>query len=400
MALLTNLLQQWKSSNTVLGLEITDTCLKIAELQLSKRSKPLLTRAVKEPLPPDTVEEGRIKNPLALHSLLQNVVKWNDFRTNRVHFVIPSSVIMVRHLKLPNVDDRSMRRILDFELKHHIHLPFERPYYDHVNLDAGLQTVSQAPRLGFLTGKPKRAVVDTELARKEAAPASAGGSDKFTTAEDLFRDLEPDSESKEQARQADVLLVAAPGDSVDEYASLLKECGLKPLSAEIKPLSLYRIVEAFDGKLAKGTLLMVDVNMTSADISIFYEGHLKITRNVLVNFQTNGQKDKQREDPLFGSFADPDGEFQQSCSELAHEMERLMNFYRYTLNNRDQEFHTTVLTGDPERLQDLSAYLEERLNQAVIQPRMDWLDTRVASAGTLLPQIAVPLGLGIRGRTR
>ncbi|WP_438445775.1 type IV pilus biogenesis protein PilM [Gorillibacterium sp. sgz5001074] len=400
MAMMTHLLSAFTKGQPFLGLEFTDTCLKIAEIQVKSGGKPVLTRMVMEKLPPDTILDGKIKNPLELHRLLQQVMKWNDFATAKVHFVVPSSTIMVRYLKLPNVADKAMKKIVEFEVKHNIHLPFEQPYFDYVNMSADQRTtLSQAK------GKNKRSTqapdrTDTPLAWKEAAPAAAGDSHTFKTADDLFRDLE-EEQQEEEAPKADVLLVAAPGELVDEYASLLRECGLKPASAEIKALSLFRMLSHAEPEWMRDTVLTVDLNDTSADISIFHEGHLKITRNVLIQFPMGeSSKTQQEEDLSFLSFTDPDADFKQACGDLAHELERLMNFYRYTLNNRSQEFHTTVLTGDPDRLPEISEYLADRLNQKVIQPRMDWLETSNRLEAGILAKLAVPIGLGLRGNER
>lgn len=396
MALFTHLKHIFQTGQTFLGLEITDTSLKMAEIRQAPNKKPLLLQAVVEPLPPGTVEEGRIRNPLVLHQVLQQAVKLHDFRTAKVHFVIPSSVMMVRYLKLPNVPDKAMKKILDFEIKHSIHLPFEHPYYDFVNLSA--EALGKHPKPVF-SEKKKPFPADPAPAWKEAASADAGESHPFTAADSLFRDRETQEELGEEVPQADVLLAAAPGELVDEYAALLRDCGLKPVSADIKPLALHRMLAAAEPGLLQGTLLTVDINDGAADISIFHNGHLKITRNVLAVFPDFSQPKTgfDSDDTLFGSFLDPDADFQQACGDLTHELERLMNFYRYTLNNRTHEFHTAVLTGDLDRLQDISDYITGRLNQNVIRPDAGWLDIGAAPHPIPLHRIAVPVGLALRG---
>lgn len=402
MAFLTNFIQRLKPTNAFLGLEITDSYIKIAELLTVHGTRPVLTKAVMERLPPDTIEDGRIKNSLVLHHMLQTLIKMNDFQTNKVHLVIPSSTTMVRYLKLPNVPDRALKKVIEFEVKHNIHLPFEQPYFDFVNLSADempeVQRLAKqaAAKQTASKGKPSK---EPDLARKEAAVAHVASVDT------LFKDLDNSNSGDDEtieAPQADVLLVAAPKELVDEYTSILRQCGLKPMSAEIKALSLFRLIQTAEPQLAQSTILTVDLNEASADISIFHEGHLKITRNVIVNFPARKPEKKEfpPEDMLFAEFVDPDADFLNACADLAHELERLMNFYRYTLNNRSQEFANTILTGDLERLGDISHYLADRLNQNIIVPGTSWLDKRIQHMPGTVPKLAIPIGLGLRGAER
>lgn len=392
MAFITNLLRSIRPGHASLGLEITDSFIKLAEIHTAPGKKPLMVKCAMERLPAGTVVDGRIKNPLVLHRLLEQTVKLNDFGTRNVHMVIPSPSIMVRYMKFPNLPDRQLRKIIEFEIQHTIHLPFERPYFDFINMSAGEQVSAKINK-------------KTELstAREPYADNNSSWNEMAATLEQASHTLlsQPStaerSEDQEEDLQADVILIAAPQELVDELLTLVRQCGLKPVSAEIKALSFYRLIEQAEPQLTGQTILTVDLNESAADISIFHEGHLKITRNVPVNFGKPHTVDETEEQAALRLLLDPQAEFQTACEDLAHELERLINFYRYTLNNRSHDFRITVLTGEAERLKEASDYLGDRLGHTVLVPRLDWIDSRIPDYPSWVSRLAIPVGLGLRG---
>ena len=180
------------------------------------------------------------------------------------------------------------------------------------------------------------------------------------------------------------MLIAAPSELVDEYHTVVRQSGLRPKSIEIKALSSYRLLEAAEPELLEQTILTLDLNMDAADMSIFHEGQLKITRSVPVHFQEDQDSlnDMQQQEPHV---------------ELAHELERLMNFYRYTLNNRTQEFAAVVLTGEIRQLAQVSEFLSDRLGMQVITPDSGWLESEKPQLHSWVTSLAIPIGLGLRG---
>lgn len=380
-----------------LGVEITDTRIKVAEVQLTSNRRPVVTKVLNELLPAGTVADGRILNPLVLIQTIKTLLELHNIRTKQVHMVIPSQSIMVRQLKLPDLPDKQLRKVLEFEIKHNIHLPFDNPLFDFINLNGYPNRPTDLKKRTL-----RKAQQDSVLALKEAAASSDKESDGTGTAPaNLFAEFESkDDTQPEEAPKADVLMVAAPAELVMEYAALLKDSGLKAVSAEIKACSILRIVLETELMSKEDTFLAVDINETLSDISIFHKGQLKITRSVPINMVI-GKKEKAPEEEAFAAFlqSDQDSEFQTACGDLAHEMERLMNFYRYTLNNREQEFHTVIISGDIGRLKDAADYLEDRLNQMVKLMVTDRIESPIKGFQDLLPQIAVSVGLGMRGST-
>lgn len=91
----------WKSSS--IGIEITDYAVKMTEVMVRKDGKPYLLASKTEPLPADTVQDGKILSPLKVIQTLQLLAVQMDFSSPKVHLAIPSQSVMVRYLKLPDI---------------------------------------------------------------------------------------------------------------------------------------------------------------------------------------------------------------------------------------------------------------------------------------------------------
>jgi Tfp pilus assembly PilM family ATPase len=373
MATFKNILQWVRPSFASLGLEITDSYIKLAEIRTANGKKPVLTEGALEPLPEGTVVDGKILKPEVLQRILEQTLHLYKFRARKVHLIIPSSSIMVRFLKLPNVPDKQLRKIIQFEIQNTIHLPFQNPYFDFINLTTDISV-------------PVAVNQDKEVSYPDPVHPQQSWMEMGASQESLLRD-EPmleDEEEELELDEADVMLIAAPAELVDEYLDVIRQSGLRPKSIEIKALSSYRLLEAAEPELLEQTILALDLNADAADMSIFHEGQLKITRSVPVRFQ-------EENDSLNGM------QQQEPHVELAHELERLMNFYRYTLNNRTQEFAAVVLTGEIRQLDQVSGFLTERLGMQVITPDSGWLESEKPQLRSWVTSLAVPIGLGLRG---
>ena len=377
-----NIISKLLPGTASVGLEITDQWVKMVELQAKRSATPHVRAYGQEPLPEGAVVEGRVVNVLAVMQAIQAVRQQADIRSRHVHMILPSQHIMVRFLKLPDIPDHEMKKLIAFELRHNIHLPFEEPYYDFVNLS------------GTQHGKKLVRAKKKEDEAAEQGPA----------AEASPFDLLAQPPEEPQGAEADVMLVAASMELIREYKEAAQAAGCEPVSMEIKALSLYRVLHYTRQVDPEGTLLFVDLNDQAADVSIFHRGKLAITRSLQVNFHYLRQQPESEppDDPLeqlLLGIASLDTGIDNLCAELVHELERLMNFYRYTLNNRDQEFDRILITGDIARFPEVVNELRGRLNQTVTvlearQPieRYSKFDERFAA-------LAVPYGLALRGRS-
>ncbi|MGO4494345.1 type IV pilus biogenesis protein PilM [Paenibacillus sp. 2RAB27] len=387
-----NIFKVLKPGQTSLGIEISDSTIKMSKVLIRKNNEPLIQMNIIEELPPHVMEEGRIKEPLRLIQTLQTMMTRLEAKPKRVHLVFPSQLVMVRFLKLPDIPEKDLAKLVDFEIKHNIHLPFENPLYDFVKMNG--------------TAHKKRKTAN-KLIKEADAPkgndyileAAAGKAD-LGGGKGLFDDFQEEESRADTAMQCDVMLVAAPKEMMDQYLEVLASAGIKLTSIEIKALSLFRLLQSTSLTKLKDTYLIVDLNETTGDLSIFQGENLKITRSIPLSFSAKPQGNtdvRTSADHLFSEFLDGDADFRNHCNDLAHELERLMNFYRYTLNNRNQEFAGVVISGDLKRMPEIVSFLTERLPIPVQLFQSASYFSRNSAFKDDLSMYAVTLGLALRG---
>ncbi|OAT84403.1 type IV pilus assembly protein PilM [[Bacillus] enclensis] len=155
--------------------------------------------------------------------------------------------------------------------------------------------------------------------------------------------LESDHEKQE------VLLVASQEEIVDGYKRLLEEVKLKPVAADIAPLALYRAVLHEKEASPNEHTMLLHMDEQLLTISIFHKHEPIFTRPI----------------PLEGP--EKDDEVVESLpvdllGDTLNEIEKVMNFYRYSLNKGEQSVSKTIVSGDHPRLIELRQQLQERIS--------------------------------------
>jgi type IV pilus assembly protein PilM len=372
-----------------IGLEMTDTSVKMAELIVREGMPPVVKGTAMEPLPVDAVVEGRIRNVVGVMQAIRAAYARLNTRTKRVHLILPSQHVMVRFFRLPDIPDHELRKLVDFELKHNIHLPFEDPYYDFINQDATTE------RKRLKRAKPA----------KDKKPDNKPDHSDQHQAADPFSGLlgqEPEASEAGQENKCDVMMAAASLELIEEYKEAVAASGLNPVSMEIKAFTLYRVLKHGDEAAAEGTVLLVDINERGTDVSIYHDGKLRITRSLSVVIADSHNEPEVPDDPLeqllLGIQASQDRDADH-IAELVHELERLMNFYRYTLNNRDHEFNRIIVTGDIPNMNKVLDGLRNRMPQPIVEMPFGSYTDQTDRFGSSYLSMAVPFGLALRGRS-
>lgn len=372
---MTSFIRSILPAHTALGIEITDTQIKICELK-SDGGNARVTAAQYAALPEGAMNDGRIQDIAALRQTIQKLLDQRKWKTKHVHFAIPSQSVMVRLLKLPDVSYKEMAHIVHFEMNNNIHLPFDDPHYDFVKLK---RKDAPAP-------KQHRSAAVAQAAYRAEAVAAAERPDAFSGSGDV--------QPPQPEMLCDVMLIAASLDVINQYTQLFTDLDLRLRSIEIKAFSLHRLLERSMASTGAELVLLADVNTTTCDLTIVQHGIVKLTRNVPVSMIARPAAAGHADD-LFADFMPKAESYDGSFNDLVAEVERFMNFYRYTLNNREHEFERLVLSGDIPMLGELQQFLAGRLALPVTMLPSDLMQG--VSSAEKDTFYAVPLGLCLRG---
>lgn len=344
---MSSILRRLAKGHQTLGIEITDSRVKICEFQQKGKNNIQVLNYTSVEIPGGAVDDGRVADVGMLQQALRQALDSRRFSTSCVNFAIPSQTVMVRNLKLPNVAPKELKKLVQFEMNHNLNLAIDDAHYDFIKLPY-------------------------------TAPSKA-------------------STGAEENGLCNVLVVAAPMSILQQYKSLFEQAGLAPYSFEIKSFSILRMIE-WSKVPCKDVQLVVNVNETNSEITIIAEGSFQLTHNVQVSFEAAPPDQAAAGNDWLHPHSSPEQAFQSGVNELVEELERLMNFYNYTLNGAKKPFHSVLLAGDLPDMDKLRTLMEDGMGRSVVL--LDWKSLLVEGDASEWSSstYAVPLGLALRGR--
>ena len=349
-------------SEVTIGIEIGVERLLLAEMH-KKGGRYTLKRVAQAAIPSEVIVDGRIIQVDTLAELIRDTMRAANMSSKNAHLVVPSQFVVIRQLQLPDLPVKQLRKVIDFELQNSIHLPFEDTLYDFVKLGKASATAD---------------LNDIGMAGLQEAAAAA------------------------ERSMCDVMLIASTRAAVEPLLQAARGARLKPQSVDIGALALARTYQKLGHAMKDETTMFVDVSEASTDIHIFHGETLKFTRNVPMELDSY-KMDLELSKPLHVlqilEYFQSNTDYRSFAHDLAYEIERSMNFFRYTLNNRDAALTNLVLTGLLPKSGIMSHYLIERFPGIAIG-KMPFDEILLAPEAAVfadsLSEYAIPIGLALK----
>lgn len=344
------------AEDTSLGVEINEQRMLLVEMR-KQGNKVHLQKVVQTAIPSEVIVDGKVKQVDTLAGLLRDTMRAHHIRCKKTHLVVPSQFVLIRQLQLPDLPKKQLCKVIDFELQNSIHLPFEDPVYDFVKL------------------------------------GPAHHHEVAATIEEGFSQPHP---------EAEVTLIASSRSAVDPVVAAATKAGLKPVSVDIRALALARAYHKFGADVGQKTTMFVDVGESSTDLHIFSGRTLKFTRNIpmlLESYKVNRQLDKPMQALEMVTYFQENTNYGSFTQDLAYEIERSVNFFTYTLNNREEAISRIVLSGLLPESGVFAHYLQERLPEMVVEvmPFQQLnLSASLQAEPVNLYEYAIPIGLALK----
>ena len=230
--------------------------------------------------------------------------------------------------------------------------------------------------------------------------------------EDVYLDFQALSPQNENAERADVMLVAAKKDVVDDYLEMLQGIGLEPVLVDVDGFALENTYELSGS--TKGNVALVDIGASKMSINILSDGMSVVARDIVVGSR---QLTEQIQASLDIDFEDaeaiklghiPAGENQQmiediyssTCTQWVLEVKKAIDLYH--ANNPDSPLEKLVLSGGGSKVSGLPDFLSQETGLVVelfnpfatmsSNPKKidaDYLDN-------IGPEMAIATGIAIR----
>lgn len=247
-------------------------------------------------LPEGIIRDGKIIDQESLTIILEECVEDWKIKGQKVRFLVPDQYIVIRKIQIPmDIPDEEIKGYLYLELGASIHLPFEEPVLD-------------VSALGVVGDKKE------------------------------------------------VLLFAAPEDIVHDYADILEEVKLKPIAADITPLSIFRLFAKLDLANPKDHLMIIQYDLQFVNVSLFHDFKPVFMRHLPIDLHFYSWK--RDNEGVYVWTGEPD-ELIGQMEDIYTEIDRIMNFYRFSLQQGRAEVTRILLTGDHPKYYDIHKRLTD-----------------------------------------
>ncbi|KGX93625.1 hypothetical protein N781_10585 [Pontibacillus halophilus JSM 076056 = DSM 19796] len=256
-------------------------------------------------LPRGIVQDGKILDALSLSSIVEELVELYDWKRKKLYFCVPDTAVVIRPYTVPaDLKEDEIKGYLYMRLEDNLHLPFENPTFDYHIVEEG----------------------DTE-------------------------------------RQ--LLLFAYPDDQVKAYEYIYKDAKLKPLKADLSSLSLYRLYYELDRAQGDDHLLSIQWYVDACVLTVYHNHRPRFIRHMKSSLDME-QWNFHQESSIYHSVWSGDPEvYEAFIDDQLTEIERIMDFYRYSVTQGEAGITKILLTGDLPNMDVLRSQMQERFQQPV-----------------------------------
>lgn len=259
---------------------------------------------VEEALPLNVVVEGIIVDEYIFLETLKKLIKKHSLKGQHLVFTIPENMITIRTIEHPKeLRGAEIKEFIELELGANIHLPFDEPIIDIFDVDE-------------LDGQ--------------------------------------------------VTLYATDREEVSKLEQIFLDSGLKPYATDAKFLANLRLVEQLIPRMENQVIMVISIAINEFSLSIFADRKLVFIRYHSIDTELANWKINEEETSLTYSY---DGDLEQykiMLSESFSEIERIINFYQYSISKDDSTVNQLVLVGDNPQIPFVYSLLEDELNIPII----------------------------------
>lgn len=291
-------------------------------------------------VPKDLIRHGKIIDEIGFYEYMKDLVKELKIRNRQVRFNVPSSLVIMRQVEVPShlQEKKEILDYIDNELGKSIHLPFEDPIID-------IPTV---------------------------API--------------------DSEAENEARE--ITFFAAPGEELRKYTEVFVDVSLRPQAVDVGILSSYRYFHHTQTVAENRIYLLVEFNASSTHLGIFNRGNIEFLRYQDLDIHLKGQYDEELQE-ISWEYEEDENYAKGIMMDQVSELDRIMNFYRFSLHRGDKVVTDIVLFGDNPYLEDVYQEMKNRFEDVQVLLLPNHFNERTND--TISRAYIPALGLALRG---
>jgi type IV pilus assembly protein PilM len=349
----------FQRAKPLVGIDIGSHAIKLVHFSHARGQFQLLNLAM-VPIPPDTVVDGAISQPMVIQDTLRRLTKLEKITAKDVALALSGHSVIVKKVQMVQMSEEELANAMPHEAEQHI--PFD--VYD-VNTDFQILEVSDRP--GGRTG------------------------------------------------QMDVLLAAAKKERVEELSRVAQAANLRPAVIDVDTLALTNVFELnYPDEMFGHVISLVHLGASMMTVLILKDGMSTFQRDIAVGgnqFTAELQKAfalnrEAAEAVKLGAQADapPQSEILAVLHKMTHEVvaEIQRSFAFYHASIAEEPIGKVYLSGGCARMKGLDHLLAMRLRLPVeilnpfryVAVPETLFDTAYVQA--MAPMVAVAAGLALR----
>lgn len=353
----------------VVNITINDHVIRVIKNMPADFSE--ITEVAEYPLPEGLLKDGRVLDEMGLFEIVKDFVKELDLKNLDIRFYVPNALVIMRPVSFPaNLKLSEVKGYFQQQIGKQIHLPFDQPLMDIYVPD-----------------------------ENEVIPGHID-SNLDTSINEVASTIE---EPTEPLRPA--ILFAAQEAEVSKYIDIFEDAKLRPIAIDVEALGVYRYFHFINQINVEKSYLFVELSLLSINLSIFRNNQLEFMRYQQLDI---AHKDWYSETAPSGEvswYARKNREdiVQLAIEDQIIELERIMNFYRYSQHKGEKQVTDIVIHGDYPMLGVFAEEIQNRygLPVTVLQgylSKENNMDKKLGSA--FVPVLGLALKGGITDASR
>lgn len=246
------------------------------------------------------IEEASILDELALFGLLKEQVAKLRGKNQKVRLFVPDTSVLLKTFEHPaDIEGKKLKEFVEMEIGQSIHVPFQEPLID---------VYDHVPGDGVAT------------------------------------------------------LFAASSEEVHKMLDLVLDLKMIPEAIDIRALCNLRLLKELKKITDLKTYLIADWSINALSICIFSQGQVEFLRfQTMDTDMTKWQASTSTGDVQFTYNGDIQ-DYHLLVTEEVLELDRMMNFFKFSLHKGEKSVEEMILMGDNPLLTNIQEILQENLN--------------------------------------
>ncbi|KOY82814.1 pilus assembly protein PilM [Lysinibacillus macroides] len=272
---------------------------------VAKGPEPSQWQAYEYPLVAGIVENGTIMDEVALFEIIKGqVVKWTG-KKPVVRMFVPDTTVLLKTFEHPkDVQPQELRGYAEMELGHSIHLPFQDPLIDVYDADA---------------------------------------------------------------EDGKAVLFAAPSEEITKMVGMLLDVSLEPEAADIRALCNIRLLAHMKLLAPDKTYLIAEWSINELSISIFSNGQVEFLRYQTIDIDMEKWQGKMEDEFSYQFiYSGETEEYQMVVMDQVLEIDRIMNFFKFSLHKGEKTVDEIIMLGDNPLLKSIGNLLASNLDTPLL----------------------------------